>query len=119
MRDIIKPYVILTISALIVVAMWMGGADILDVTIVVFPISVLASVAAGVAHEPLDKTATYGRDGSMANEYEDITLDDLNDLLARIDGGELPGDRHVERPHVRTIETFYAGDAVYTVVREL
>lgn len=122
MYDIIRLFAIPVVSTLCATWLWAHGTDPLTATGVGGAATLVAQLTVRMLHDARADSNAQPRGGAVEARakprptYEDITLDDLNALLERIDRGELPGDRHVEGPPVRTIETFYAGDSVFTVI---
>lgn len=159
MYDFVKLYVIPTILGLLTAVLLMDGVDIFGIAAIVSPIAVVLHILAAVARDLYDafvrnsaiaKHMSAMRDRRKARQvpvtteprHKDITLDDLNALLERIDRGE---DGVPDTPLLTTNEerrligyvqrrsyagdevivesvpvytTFYADDMVYMVIQK-
>lgn len=136
MYNFVKLYVIPTILGLLTAVLLMDGVDIFGIAAIVGPIAVILHIFAAVARDLCDafvqnsaiaKHMSAMRDRRKARQvpvtpeprHKDITLDDLNALLERIDRGE---DGVPDTPLLTTNEErrligyaqrrFYAGDEV-------
>lgn len=123
MYNFVKFYVIPIAFALLTVWLWQGGTDLIDAAVMCGLMHVAAQVMLytlkDIYDSWLDERGERHPEAERPTRHEDITLDDLNALLERIDRG---GDDVPDTPLLTTNErrermtTFYAGNAVYTVI---
>ena len=148
MYNFVKLYVIPIAFALLAVWLCQSGTDILDAAMVCGLMHGAAQVMLytlkDIYDSWLDERGERHLEAERPARHEDITLDDLNALLERIDRGEdgvpdspllttnerrerlamMASDREMEMSDQHPLElrrtnsyaTFYAGDAAYIVI---
>lgn len=150
MYDIIRLFAIPVVSTLCATWLWAHGTDPLTAAGVGGAATLVAQLTVRMLHDARADSHAQPRGRAVEARaktrptHEDITLDDLNDLLARIDRGEdgvpdppppttndgrerlaiMASDCETEMSEQRPLElrrtnsytTFYADDVVYVVI---
>lgn len=137
MYDLIRLYAMPIAFAILAVMDWTGGDDFLTACFVWGNIHLFVQLALDVGRGVYVDWRDGRRRERIAREHDeeafrratrrrDITLDDLNALLDRIDRGEGPmpdapllttNEMRCQRTY--SYATFYAGDVVYTTIAEV